>query len=80
MLAISVWLLLVAVTTVVIWKESATFERSAARLSGYCGLPVAVHGAIVVAVGSLSGAEFDRHRGRDQPPRRVRQRPRCPQR
>ncbi len=43
---------LVLVSTVVIWKGSEYFERSAERLSRYYGLPVAVHGAVVVAVGS----------------------------
>ncbi|ELZ25085.1 Na+/Ca2+-exchanging protein [Halosimplex carlsbadense 2-9-1] len=43
---------LAAVATVVIWKGSGWFERAAERLSKYYGLPVAVHGAVVVAVGS----------------------------
>ncbi|MUV48598.1 sodium:calcium antiporter [Haloarcula sp. KBTZ06] len=43
---------LIVVATAVIWKGSAYFERAAERLSKYYGLPVAVHGAIVVAVGS----------------------------
>ncbi|NLV12583.1 sodium:calcium antiporter [Haloarcula argentinensis] len=43
---------LVVVATAVIWKGSTYFERAAERLSRYYGLPVAVHGAIVVAVGS----------------------------
>jgi cation:H+ antiporter len=43
---------LVAVSVLVIWKGSEYFERSARRLSKYYGLPIAVHGAIVVAVGS----------------------------
>ncbi|EMA02041.1 cation:H+ antiporter [Haloarcula vallismortis] len=43
---------LIVVATAVIWKGSAYFERAAERLSRYYGLPVAVHGAIVVAVGS----------------------------
>ncbi|MFC7142513.1 sodium:calcium antiporter [Halosimplex aquaticum] len=45
-------LALAVVATVVIWKGSGRFERAAERLSRYYGLPVAVHGAIVVAVGS----------------------------
>jgi cation:H+ antiporter len=45
-------LVLAAVAVVVIWKGSTHFERAAARLSRYYGLPVAVHGAVVVAVGS----------------------------
>lgn len=45
-------LLVVAVATGVIWKGSALLERAAENLSRYYGLPVAVHGAIVVAVGS----------------------------
>jgi cation:H+ antiporter len=44
--------LLAVVATAVIWKGSEYLERSAARLSKHYGLPVAVHGAIVVAVGS----------------------------
>jgi len=43
---------LAVVATLVIWKGSTYFERSAERLSKFYGLPVAVHGAIVVAVGS----------------------------
>ena len=43
---------LIVVATAVIWKGSAYFEQAAERLSRYYGLPVAVHGAIVVAVGS----------------------------
>jgi len=45
-------LALIVVTVLVIWKGSGLFERAAERLSKYYGLPVAVHGAIVVAVGS----------------------------
>jgi cation:H+ antiporter len=45
-------LILVVVSTVVIWIGSVHFEQAAERLSRYYGLPVAVHGAIVVAVGS----------------------------
>jgi cation:H+ antiporter len=48
--AVSVALAVVAV--VIIWKGSEYFERSARRLSTHYGLPVAVHGAVVVAVGS----------------------------
>jgi len=46
------YLLLAIVATGVIWKGSTALERSAAGLSRYYGLPVAVHGAVVVAVGS----------------------------
>ncbi|GAB7012448.1 sodium:calcium antiporter [Halolamina salina] len=49
-LAVSLALIVVAVG--VIWKGSEYFERSAERLSKHYGLPVAVHGAVVVAVGS----------------------------
>ncbi|WP_336002606.1 sodium:calcium antiporter [Halorientalis halophila] len=45
-------LALAVVATLVIWKGSGYFEQAAERLSKYYGLPVAVHGAIVVAVGS----------------------------
>jgi len=45
-------LILAAVAVAVIWKGSTYFERAAKRLSQYYGLPVAVHGAVVVAVGS----------------------------
>jgi cation:H+ antiporter len=45
-------LALVVVATLVIWKGSGYFEQAAERLSKHYGLPVAVHGAIVVAVGS----------------------------
>ena len=43
---------LVGVAVLIIWKGSEYFERAAERLSKHYGLPVAVHGAIVVAVGS----------------------------
>jgi cation:H+ antiporter len=43
---------LVAVSVAVIWKGSEYFEESAERLSKHYGLPIAVHGAIVVAAGS----------------------------
>ncbi len=43
---------LVVVSTGVIWKGSEVLETSAERLSKHYGLPVAVHGAVVVAVGS----------------------------
>lgn len=46
------YLVLAVIATAVIWKGSGLLERSAERLSKYYGLPVAVHGAIVVAVGS----------------------------
>jgi cation:H+ antiporter len=40
------------VATAVIWKGSEFLERSAERLSRFYGLPPAVHGAVVIAVGS----------------------------
>lgn len=43
---------LVVASTGVIWKGSEVLETSAERLSKHYGLPVAVHGAVVVAVGS----------------------------
>jgi cation:H+ antiporter len=43
---------LAVVSTAVVWIGSERLERSAARLSKYYGLPVAVHGAVVVAIGS----------------------------
>ena len=45
-------LVLATISVAVIWKGSTYFERAAERLSRYYGLPVAVHGAVVVAVGS----------------------------
>ncbi|WP_435114920.1 sodium:calcium antiporter [Halolamina sp. C58] len=45
-------LVLIVVGVGVIWKGSEYFDRSAERLSRHYGLPVAVHGAVVVAVGS----------------------------
>ena len=45
-------LVLAVVSVAVIWAGSVYFERAAERLSRYYGLPVAVHGAVVVAVGS----------------------------
>lgn len=44
--------ILIVVATAIIWKGSALREHAAERLSKYYGLPVAAHGAIVVAVGS----------------------------
>ena len=52
MVGLPVSLGLVVVSVLVIWKGSEYFERSAERLSKHYRLPVAVHGAIVVAVGS----------------------------
>jgi cation:H+ antiporter len=46
------YLLLAVVSTGVIWKGSELLERAAERLSKHYGLPVAVHGAVVVAIGS----------------------------
>jgi cation:H+ antiporter len=46
------WAVVAVVSTGVIWVGSERLERSAARLSRYYGLPVAVHGAVVVAIGS----------------------------
>ncbi len=43
---------LAAVAVAVVWVGSDRFAGSAERLSKHYGLPVAVHGAIVVAVGS----------------------------
>ncbi|MEF8800002.1 MAG: sodium:calcium antiporter [Halolamina sp.] len=45
-------LLLAVVSTGVIWKGSELLEGAAERLSKHYGLPVGVHGAVVVAVGS----------------------------
>jgi cation:H+ antiporter len=43
---------LAVVSTGVIWKGSELLETGAARLSRHYGLPVAVHGAVVIAIGS----------------------------
>ena len=43
---------LAAISSAVIWWGSVHFERAASRLSKHYGLPLAVHGAVVVAVGS----------------------------
>lgn len=43
---------LAVLSTAVIWKGSVLLERAAENLSKHYGLPVAVHGAVVVAVGS----------------------------
>lgn len=43
---------LIVVATGVIWKGSDLLERSAERLSKHYGLPMAVHGAVVLAIGS----------------------------
>jgi cation:H+ antiporter len=39
-------------STAVIWKGSELLENAAARLSRHYGLPLAVHGAVVIAIGS----------------------------
>ncbi|WP_311172807.1 sodium:calcium antiporter [Halobellus ordinarius] len=52
MVSTPVAIVLAVVGTAVIWKGSGLFEGAADRLSRYYRLPVAVHGAIVVAVGS----------------------------
>ncbi|HKL30443.1 MAG TPA: sodium:calcium antiporter [Natrialbaceae archaeon] len=52
MYSLAVYLGLAVVATGVIWKGSERLESSAERLSKHYGLPVAVHGAVVVAVGS----------------------------
>jgi cation:H+ antiporter len=46
------WFGLAVVSTAVIWAGSTRLERSAGRLSRRYGLPAAVHGAVVVAIGS----------------------------
>jgi cation:H+ antiporter len=46
------WLVVGAVATALVWWGSERLELSASRLSRLYGLPVAVHGAVVVAVGS----------------------------
>jgi len=43
---------LAAVSVVIIWRGSILLERAAGRLSRYYGLPLSVHGAVVIAVGS----------------------------
>lgn len=52
MISVFISVFIAVVATAIIWKGSAFLERSAASLSKYYGLPVAVHGAVVVAVGS----------------------------
>lgn len=46
------YILVAAVSSVVVWKGSSLLESSSRLLSAYYRLPAAVHGAIVVAVGS----------------------------
>jgi len=52
MVGVAVAVGLAAVGTAVVWKGSGLFETATERLSRHYGLPVAVHGAVVVAVGS----------------------------
>ena len=52
MAGLAVPLVFVVAGVLLVWKGSEYFERAAERLSKHYGLPVAVHGAIVVAVGS----------------------------
>jgi len=49
---LGVVVVLAVVSTAVVWFGSEQLERGAARLSRHYGLPAAVHGAVVVAVGS----------------------------
>lgn len=49
---IAVYVIVIVVTTVMIWFGSAWLESSAEHLSAYYGLPAVVQGSIVVAVGS----------------------------
>ncbi|MFB6090566.1 MAG: sodium:calcium antiporter [Halobellus sp.] len=52
MVGVVVFSIIAVVSTGIIWVGSARLEAAAERLSKYYGLPVAVHGAVVVAVGS----------------------------
>jgi cation:H+ antiporter len=52
MVGVAAALGLALVSTGVVWKGSEWFEAATERLSRYFGLPVAFHGAVVVAVGS----------------------------
>ncbi|MFQ3293389.1 MAG: cation:H+ antiporter [Halobacteriales archaeon] len=52
MASLPVYLGLAVLATGVIWKGSERLESSAENLSRHYGLPVAVHGAVVVAIGS----------------------------
>ena len=52
MASLFVLLVLAIGSTAVIWKGSDLLETAAARLSRHYGLPVAVHGAVVIAIGS----------------------------
>ena len=52
MYSLAVYLALAVVATGVIWKGSERLESSAENLSKHYGLPAAVHGAVVVAIGS----------------------------
>jgi cation:H+ antiporter len=49
---VAFYLGLAVVSTAVIWSGSGRLERSAEQLSRHYGLPAAVHGAVVVAIGS----------------------------
>jgi cation:H+ antiporter len=51
-MSVAVSVALAVIATAVIWKGSGLLEGAAENLSKYYGLPAAVHGAIVVAVGS----------------------------
>ncbi|MGK7396749.1 MAG: sodium:calcium antiporter [Candidatus Cyclobacteriaceae bacterium M3_2C_046] len=47
-----IYLIVIVIGSVLIWKGSDILESSARKLSLYYGLPTVVHGAIVVAIGS----------------------------
>ena len=51
-MSLLLYLAVAIIASAVIWTGSTLLERSARQLSWYYGLPVSVHGAIVVAVGS----------------------------
>jgi len=46
------YILIAVVSSVVVWKGSDMLENSARKLSAYYKLPAAVHGAVVLAIGS----------------------------
>lgn len=55
MAGVLVWALVPVGATAVIWQGSSFFECAAANLSKHYGLPVAVHGAIVVVLEAVQG-------------------------
>lgn len=52
MTQLALYILLAVVSTAVVWRSSLWLEQAADELSAYYGLPAAVQGAVIAAIGS----------------------------